>query len=423
MQLNFGRSTARSFLSVSQITTKIKGMLELEIGQVCIKGEISNFKPAGSGHVYFNLKDQTAILACALFKQNNTRIKVPLKEGQEVLALGRISVYAPRGSYQLIVDSIEEVGVGSLQQAFEQLKTRLAQEGLFNLDRKKTLPLYPNRIAIVTSPTGAALQDMLNVLARRNSAISILIVPTLVQGLEAPRQMIAALDTVNRFNLADIIVLARGGGSLEDLWAFNDEALVVKISNSQIPVISAVGHETDFTLADYVADLRAPTPSAAAEIISKNKHELLEQIQANQKRLVMALHRQISIYKSKLFNLETKLISPAQKILKLKKSFSDLELRLYHALKIKIPLMQQAVDELDSKMKQLISKKLALNLSQLEQLSAKLDALSPLKVLSRGYTLIKDEQTGGLLKSANQVHQHQQIKLVFHDGIQKAKIL
>lgn len=246
----------RPCLTVSQITAKIKGLLEGEIGEVWIKGEISGFKPSPSGHVYFSLKDSGAVLSCAMFGARG-KIKFEAKDGLEVMARGRISVYPPRGNYQLIVEHIEPLGHGALQLAFEQLKAKLHKEGLFDASRKKAIPAHPTKVAIVTSPTGAALQDMLNVLGRRNAGISILVVPSLVQGDQAPAQLVRGVEIVNRFKLADVIIMARGGGSMEDLWCFNDENVVRAVAASQIPVISAVGHEVDFTLCDFAADLKA----------------------------------------------------------------------------------------------------------------------------------------------------------------------
>lgn len=400
--LNFEapRPQARPWVSVSELTTKVKNLLELEVGDVWVKGEISGFKPSAAGHLYFSLKDSGAVLSCAMFRAGG-RVKFELKDGLEVLVHGRVSVYAPRGNYQLIVQDVEPVGAGALQLAFEQLKEKLQKEGLFDLARKKPIPAHPTKIAIVTSPTGAALQDMLNVLGRRNAGISILVVPTLVQGDAAPAQIVRAIQVVNKHNLADVLVVARGGGSLEDLWCFNDEAVVRAVAESRIPTISAVGHEVDFTLCDFAADLRAPTPSAAAELVSRNRLELVDMLLSSQRRLVLAMGGRLSHLKSALLMLENRLVSPSEKLLR----------------------YAQQLDELQAKMTYLIQKDIAENFRTLEGLSGRLEALSPLKVLGRGYTLIQDSSTGRLVKSVKDAAAGEEVVIKFHDGNAQARIL
>ncbi|MEW6055751.1 MAG: exodeoxyribonuclease VII large subunit [Bdellovibrionota bacterium] len=413
---------ARVCLSVSQITAKVKGLLEGEVGEVWVRGEISGFKPSAAGHLYFSLKDSGAVLSCAMFRAGG-RTKFEIRDGLEVMAHGKVSVYAPRGSYQLIVDHIEPMGHGALQLAFEQLKAKLQKEGLFEQARKKTIPAYPSRVAIITSPTGAALQDMLNVLGRRNAGISILVAPSIVQGDAAPPQIVRALQVVNQFNLADVIVVARGGGSIEDLWCFNDENVVRAVAASSIPVISAVGHEVDFTLCDFAADLRAPTPSAAAELVSKNRLELIEALNSSARRLSLAVSGKVGRVKSALLTLENRLISPSERLMRTRKLMGELELRMMHAVEGRLPLYRQMTDELHNKMVHASERLLLDRKRRFEILSGQLEALSPLKVLGRGYTLVQDAQSGSLVKSAKEAASGREVALVFQDGKTQARIL
>lgn len=405
------------FLTVSQVTRKIKGLLELEVGEVWIRGEVSGARPSAAGHVYFGLKDEFSLLSCALFRDRAARAatrrqasgasdqtgnpKFEIRDGIEVIVHGRISVYAPRGSYQLIVDHVEPVGAGALTAAFEQLKTRLQKEGLFDPARKRAIPSHPSKVAIVTSPTGAALQDFLNVIGRRHAGISVLVVPALVQGEEAPEQIARGIATVDRFALADVIVVARGGGSIEDLWGFNDERVVRAVAGSRIPVISAVGHEVDFTLCDFAADLRAPTPSAAAELVSRSRLELLEGLSASHRRLALVMSARIDRCRSSLLALENVMISPSDRLALWRRRFKELELRMVHAAERSSSTKRRG----------------------LESLSGRLEALSPLKVLGRGYTLIRDTASGAVVKSASEAKPGREIDVIFHDGEASAKIL
>ena len=276
-ELPFGAARAQSgqsALTVSELTARIRGVVEPQFLSVWVKGEVSNYRPAASGHAYFSLKDEGAMLSAACFswasRNRQSRTPFELKDGLEVLCRGKISIYPPRGSYQLTVEQIEPVGAGALQLAFEQLKARLLAEGLFDPRRKRPIPGYPRHISVVTSPSGAAIRDMLTVLRRRAPQIRVTVIPALVQGDQAAAQILRGLEIANRHQLGEVVVLARGGGSIEDMWCFNDERLARGIAASRIPVISAVGHEIDFSISDFVADLRAPTPSAAAEIVSGN---------------------------------------------------------------------------------------------------------------------------------------------------------
>ena len=384
--------------TVSELTARIKGTLEPAFTQVWVKGEVSNYRPASSGHAYFSLKDADATVSAAFFgwgQKSKTRGGFELRDGLEILCRGKISVYAPRGNYQLMVDQMEPLGAGALQLAFEQLKAKLATEGLFESSRKKKLPQFPRRVAIVTSPSGAALRDMITVLGRRAPQVAITVIPAVVQGDQAAAQLIRGLEIANRHHLGEIVVLARGGGSIEDLWCFNDEALARAIAASKLPVISAVGHEIDFSISDFVADLRAPTPSAAAEILSGHWVDVRTQLQEAKRSLWLSIQRDLSQRKKILEQVIARVVSPKDRIREQFQRVDDLTLRLERAIQMKTERGR----------------------SQLGQLTGKLDALSPLRVLERGYTLTSDEQDAGrLIRSSKEIKQGHRLKIRFHDG-------
>lgn len=282
-------SRSPSIFTVSRLNQTVRLLLEQEIGQVWISGEISNFTQPASGHWYFTLKDNTAQVRCAMFRNSNRRVTFRPQHGQQVLVRASITLYEPRGDYQIIVESMQPAGEGLLQQKYEQLKAALSAEGLFDQQYKQPLPSPAHCVGVITSKTGAALHDILHVLKRRDPSLPVVIYPTAVQGDDAPGQIVRAIQLANARQECDVLIVGRGGGSLEDLWSFNDERVARAIFASRIPVVSAVGHETDVTIADFVADLRAPTPSAAAEMVSRNQLELLRQIQNGQQRLEMAM--------------------------------------------------------------------------------------------------------------------------------------
>jgi exodeoxyribonuclease VII large subunit len=403
--------------TVTELTHKMRGILEPAFSQVWVQGEISNYRPAASGHLYFSLKDQGACLSAAVFGWGATRNKsselpklpklpnlpnLPnLKDGLQVLCRGKISIYPPRGSYQLIVEHIEPLGAGALQFAFEKLKTKLAAEGLFSPNLKRPLPPFPSRIVIVTSPSGAAIQDMLNILKRRAPQIQILVIPALMQGEESPRQVMRGIDWANRYQLGDVLVLARGGGSIEDLWAFNDEDLARAIRSSQIPVISAIGHEIDFTISDFIADVRAPTPSAAAEILSGNWVQAISRFQDASQRLGGIMLRDLTARKVLLAHVAARVVSPRDRVREQAQRVDELQLRIERSF-------QSQMDR----------KKNLLN-----HLVGKLDALSPLRVLKRGYTLVRDPSNDCVLKSVEEIHSGQELKITFYDGQRTACVI
>ncbi len=387
--------------TVTELTSRIKGILEPAFSDIWLQGEISNYRPAASGHLYFSLKDSGSSISAALFGSGAR--KKPLfdvKDGLQVLCRGKVSIYAPRGNYQFIIEQIEPLGAGALQVAFEQLKAKLASEGLFDAKRRRALPSYPKKIAIVTSPGGAAVRDMVTILRRRAPHIEILVVPALVQGDEAPRQILKGLEAVNRYGLGEIVVLARGGGSIEDLWGFNDEALARGIAASKIPVISAVGHEIDFTIADFVADLRAPTPSAAAEIVSGHWVDVARQIQQGSERMRSLVTRDLITKRSLLSHLAARVVSPLDRLREQMQRIDDWSMRLERSVRSGIE-----------------RRKLAFG-----QTTGKLEALSPLKVLERGYAIARTEN-GQVLRKRSDARAGEKFSVVFTDGEAKAEFL
>lgn len=363
-------------LTISQLTLQIKNLLEGALRDVWVEGEISNLSIPQSGHAYFTLKDDHAQVRAVLFRSSQRFLKFTLQHGMQALCRGRVSVYEPRGEYQLILDYIEPKGVGALQLAFEQLKARLAQEGLFDLERKKPLPLLPRRIGIVTSPTGAAIRDMLRVIRRRHPKMHILVYPVPVQGPDAAPAIVEAIHYFNQEMKVDVMIIGRGGGSLEDLWAFNEEQVARAIHASVIPVISAVGHETDYTISDFTADLRAPTPSAAAEVVVESEHRFRDSIGSLESRLINRMEQRI----------ETARASLREKI------------RLLGDPRRRVERIAQRVDELVHRMALGLRQHVRRDRGQLSALTAGLDHLNPLGILSRGYSITKKLPEGLILK-------------------------
>ena len=386
-------------LTVTELTSRIKGTLEPAFLDVWVQAEISNYRPANSGHLYFSLKDAGSTIAAALFGAGGKkRVAFDLKDGMQVLCRGKVSVYAPRGNYQFIIDQIEPLGAGALQVAFEQLKAKLAAEGLFDPKRKRALPPFPKRIAVVTSPSGAAIRDMLNILRRRAPHLEVLVIPALVQGAEAAKQIVRGLEAANKFDLGDIVVLARGGGSMEDMWCFNDETLARAIGASKIPVVSAVGHEIDFTIADFVSDLRAPTPSAAAEIVSGHWVDVARNLAQGSERIRSLLLRDLANKRSLIGHLAARVVNPLDRLREQMQRVDEWSLRMERALR-------NAIER----------RKLAFG-----QVTGKLEALSPLKVLERGYAIARTEQ-GHVLRKVAEAKPGEGFSVVFTDGEAKAR--
>jgi exodeoxyribonuclease VII large subunit len=419
--------STRRIWPVRELVGQVRERVEREWGDVWVEGEISNFRPAPSGHVYFTLKDAEAQLPIVLFRRQAMLLRFRPEDGLHVLVRGRVSVYAQRGQIQLVAETMEPVGAGSLQLAFEQLKARLKAEGLFDADRKRPLPAFSRTVGIVTSPTGAVIRDFLNIAGRRDSSLSILIYPVSVQGDAAPAEIEAALAELNASNLVDVIVLARGGGSLEDLAAFNSERVARGIASSRLPVVSAVGHETDFTIADFVADLRAPTPSAAAELITEAQHRIAEHLATQSHRMERAVRFQLLQASQQLANLPVSRVEGRIQALlhRLEQRLDDLGLRLETALSGQLRQRQRKVAELTAavlrhdprqdlararerltalrtRLDRALEQLLHASAAHCNALDARLHSLSPLAVLDRGYALVLDAD-GGLVHSTTQL--------------------
>lgn len=371
-------SSQTHILTVSQFTIQIKTLLEGAFPDVWVEGEISNLSIPQSGHAYFTLKDEHAQVRAVLFRSSQRHLKFTLQHGMQALCRGRVSVYEPRGEYQLILDYIEPKGVGALQLAFEQLKARLEKEGLFDPDHKRPLPVLPRRIGIVTSPTGAAIRDMLRVIKRRHPKMHILVYPVPVQGVEAAPAIVEAIRYFNQEKNVDVMIIGRGGGSLEDLWAFNEERVARAIHASGIPTISAVGHETDYTISDFTADLRAPTPSAAAEMVVESEERFRDSINSLKSRLIKRMKQR----------LETARASLREKI------------RLLGDPRRRVEQIAQRVDELVRRMALGLRQHVRRDRARLSALIAGLDHLNPLGILSRGYSITKKLPEGLILKDA-----------------------
>ena len=398
--------TERKPLTVSQLTNSIRISLESRFPSVWVEGEISNFKDHSSGHWYFTLKDQNAQLRAKCFRSTNARIRFRPANGLHVRARGKLSIYAPRGEYELVVDALDPVGAGALQVAFEQLRDRLQAEGLFAKELKRPLPVFPRRVGIVTSPTGAAIRDILNVISRRTRTVHVLFSPARVQGDAAGPDIARAIRFINQYHeralnegriadLVDVLIVGRGGGSTEDLWAFNQEEVARAIRKSVIPVISAVGHETDFTIADFVADMRAPTPSAAAELVAAHEDELCSALD----RLSKQLTRQMRF---RVVDLRARVQGQA-----LSHAFEEVKSRLRNA--------RRRFDSASSGCEDAIQSAVQDARERLGLAAASLDALSPLAVLQRGYALAQDA-SGKPLRDAASVSPGDQVSVRLAKG-------
>jgi exodeoxyribonuclease VII large subunit len=431
---------ARRIWPVRELVGQVRELVEQEWGDVWVEGEISNFRPAPSGHVYFTLKDADAQLPVVLFRRQAMLLRFRPEDGLHVLVRGRVSVYEQRGQMQLVAETMEPVGAGSLQLAFEQLKARLKAEGLFDAERKRPLPAFPRTVGIVTSPTGAVIRDFLNIVGRRDSGLNILIYPVSVQGDSAPEEIEAALAELNASCMVDVIVIARGGGSLEDLAAFNSERVARAIASSGLPVVSAVGHETDFTIADFVADLRAPTPSAAAELITEAQHRIAEHLAEQEHRLERAARFQLLQARQRLTLLPvSRTEGRIQALLhRLEQRLDDLSLRQEGAVSGQLRGYQHYVADLAAavlrhdprqglaqarerlaacrtRLDRSLERLLHNSAANVRALNARLQSLSPLAVLDRGYALVLDTQ-GGLVRSTTQISSGDQVTTRLSDG-------
>jgi exodeoxyribonuclease VII large subunit len=407
--------------SVLELNQYIKSLLENRLGSVWVKGEISNFKAHSSGHLYLSIKDQDSQIKAVMFRGQTSRLKFRPLDGLEVLVKGQVSAYPARGEYQLYIEHMEPLGAGALQKAFEQLKNQLAKEGLFDRQKKKPIPKRPRHIAIITSPTGAAIQDMLQILKRRCPSIPVTIIPTLVQGAQAASHILEALSqTLRVLSDVDVIILGRGGGSMEDMWCFNDETLARKIAQSPIPIISAVGHEVDFTICDFVADLRAPTPSAAAELVAQSDQEYLTHISVLTQKLHHRFQQSLGRLVEKTIHLKKRLVDPKRRLKDLMLRQDDLYDRLLQAFRNNNRTQQYSLDYHMQSLKRFPQKLIPLH-SRLEKIKSQyhssifyhlkfqnnrlmtsmqlLDSLNPLRVLNRGFSYQIDPRTNTVIKS------------------------
>ena len=416
-------STGRAVLTVSELTRRLQEVLEDRFPAVWVEGEISNFRLYGSGHAYFTLKDADAQVRAVLFRNRGRRIKFEPADGLHVMAFGSIEVYPQRGEYQLVIELLEPKGLGALQLAFEQLKTRLQAEGLFDQARKRELPRFPRKIGLVTSPSGAAIRDMLRVIGRRFGELHIVIAPCRVQGEGAAEEIAQGLRDLNALGGVDVIIVGRGGGSLEDLWAFNEEVVARAIAGSKAPVVSAVGHEVDFTIADFVADLRAPTPSAAAELVVREKQAVVDSLGQLRARLERFAARPLRDLERRVDELTARLRREMRGELGRANHRVVLATR---ALRASDPVARVANDRhrlesLQSRLITSLTRRCDRARYGLRTAVGRLDSLSPLAVLGRGYSLTRTP-TGEVVHSPAQVHVGDAIRVLLHRGSLDARV-
>ncbi|MBK0035010.1 exodeoxyribonuclease VII large subunit [Erwinia sp. S43] len=431
--------TANIF-TVSRLNTTVRKLLEMEMGQVWLSAEISNFSQPSSGHWYFTLKDDGAQVRCAMFRNSNRRVDFRPQNGQQVLVRATITLYEPRGDYQLIAESMMPAGDGLLQQQFEQLKQRLMAEGLFEQIHKQPLPDPARQVGVITSASGAALHDVLRVLHRRDPSLPVVIYPTQVQGAEAPAGIVRAIELANARGECDVLIVGRGGGSLEDLWSFNDERVARAIFASRIPIVSAVGHETDVTIADFVADLRAPTPSAAAELVSRNQIELMRQLQSQQQRLEMAMDYYLAQQQRSFTRLhhrlqqqhpQLQLARQQTALIKLRRRLDDaVQLQVRQAVRqqeraeqrlgairpeMRVERLRQQLQQWQYRLQQSMQQQLNGNKQRFSNLAAQLEGVSPLATLARGFS-VTTAADGQVVKKTQQLHPGDTLKTRLDDG-------
>ena len=425
--------------SVSELTKEIQDLLENRFDFVWVEGEISNFSAPVSGHYYMVLKDENAQIRAVMFRLQVRYLKFLPENGMKVIVQGRVGVYPPRGEYQIILDYLEPMGVGALALAFEQLKKKLAAQGIFDKEIKKPLPFLPQRVAVITSPTGAAITDFLKVIRRRFANIEIIIIPVRVQGEGATEDMVEALDLVNREIKVDVIVLTRGGGSLEDLWAFNKEELALAIRRSRVPVVSAVGHEIDLTISDLAADFRAPTPSVAAELLVLEKESIIKRLDEMRNRLITGINQNIMNQTQGLYRLSKRIQDPRKRLadiwMRLDENYSRL-IRLIElivldtrkrinaeerALLLRSPMnmitsMRQRVNFQKMSLAQGIDKQLGIKQTTLSLLEKRMMDLSPISILKRGYSITRKLPEKWLVRYASSVKQGDQVQVLLAEG-------
>ena len=431
-------NSERQIFSVSELNRTVRQLLETHLPLLWVEGEISNFARPASGHWYLTLKDGQAQVRCAMFRNSNMRVNFKPANGTQVLVRCRVGLYEGRGDYQLIIEHMEEAGFGALQRQFEILKQKLVSEGLFASEHKQEMPSSVRHVGVVTSPTGAAVKDILAVLKRRFPAIKVSIFATAVQGEQAAGQIISAIESANHQAQCDVLIVGRGGGSLEDLWPFNEESVARAMFASKIPVISAVGHEVDFTIADFVADLRAPTPSAAAELISPDGEDILRQFIGFEILLADAIARKTTTLAQRVDSLKKRLRHPGHKLQEQAQHLDHLDIRLRRAMNNRLQQQRQQMNTVQSKlarvhpgeaishyhqllamhvkqMSRSVKQRIELSQSRTVQAMHLLDTVSPLKTLGRGYSIIRDNQ-GGVVKSVTGVSAGDKLKSQVVDG-------
>lgn len=427
----------REVLSVSQLNARARQLLEDVFPRIWVEGEISNLSRPSSGHVYLTLKDSRAQVRCALFRQNAARVRLDLRDGLLVQARGRVSLYEGRGDYQLILDTLEPAGDGALRQAFEALKAKLQTEGLFDAARKRPLPRQPRRIGVITSPTGAALRDIISVFRRRAPFIELVVVPTPVQGRDASPQIVRALQLADRGGF-DALILARGGGSLEDLWSFNEEPVARALHACSTPTVCAVGHETDVSISDFCADVRSPTPSAAAELLSPDQQAMLDALAGAERRLLRCIQARLEREKTCIESLRKRLRHPGERLAQQAQRLDDLELRLrraqlqharqaqqrLHGLATRlqsrhpgqaIAVLRQRLQQLGQRLPQATSQQVLQRRTQFQAAAHALQLVSPLATLGRGYSILLDGQ-GRALRSIREAQPGQRLEARLADG-------
>lgn len=427
----------REVLTVSQLNQRARHLLEDVFPQVWVEGEISNLARPASGHLYFTLKDSQAQVRCALFRQNALKVRQALRDGLAVKVRGKVSLFEGRGDYQMIADAVEHAGDGALRLAFEALKEKLAGEGLFATERKRPLPAHPQRVGIVTSPTGAVIRDIISVFRRRAPQVSLTLVPTAVQGREATAQIVRALALADAQGF-DALILARGGGSLEDLWCFNEEAVARAVATCKTPIVSAVGHETDVSISDFVADVRAPTPSAAAELLAPDSSGLRQRLEGLERRLLLRMRQLIAHQHLRLDGLTRRLRHPGERLRQQAQRLDDLEMRLQRALDRQVSqrrerlarletrlaaqhpgralgLLRQRLDALAARLPRAMRETLGTRRLELQSQVQTLHAFSPLATLGRGYSILLDER-GQAIRSASQTQPGQRLKARLGEG-------
>ena len=440
-------SEDRQIFTVQQLNREVKELLQQNFPLIWVEGEISNIARPASGHIYFSLKDEYAQVRCAMFRNANRKLPFQPEDGMHVLVRARVGIYEPRGDYQLNIERMEEAGIGILQRKFDELKQKLSREGLFDQDNKKALPAYPNSLGIITSATGAALRDILSVLKRRFPLVQIRVYAVQVQGEQSAKAIIKAIQAINQEKECEVIILARGGGSIEDLWSFNEESVARAIYTSNLPIVTGIGHEVDFTIADFVADMRAATPSAAAELVVPHQHELIETLEQYNNALIYMIQDKIGNFYQSVdwFTQRLEYLHPEQIIARNKDKLTELKRRAFSALQLKISYQHSNLDKLLVRFENQSPKSLLqaanINLTNLRQilirvvhnqieqksqqlatLSRTLNAISPLGTLNRGYAIVTKALNKQVLRNADDVDSGEKILIRLAQGSLSAHV-